>query len=345
MAVSKEYYKDLSAEELMQDEFFINSVKTPDESTDTFWKDFLLEYPHKKEDVAVARDFVRNLKFFYHHAAPDAEQRVWNHIVAASKDTGRVVSLASWRRWTVAAAVAGIVLTAAMWFFLQNGNFQKESTQYGEVKQVILPDQSIVVLNAHSGIEYKKNWQQGEVREVWLKGEAFFDVKHLHRQGQPIKAADRFVVHAGEATVEVLGTSFNVSDREAVTKVVLQTGRVRVDFRNKETASVVMEPGEMVQFDRQSGSLVKEKTLTEKHTSWKKREFLLDHTSVGELINVIENTYGYKVVIEGVDILNRQLSGTGKISLENEQTLFRSLELMLEVQITKTDGTLYIRKK
>ena len=106
-----------------------------------------------------------------------------------------------------------------------------------------------------------------------------------------------------------------------------------------------MEPGEIVKYDQQTRRLVREKTATEKYTSWKRKEFLLDNTSVEEIIAVIENTFGYKVVIEGKDMLNRQLSGTGKISLENEETLFKSLELLLEVSITKKDDTLYIRKK
>ena len=130
-----------------------------------------------------------------------------------------------------------------------------------------------------------------------------------------------------------------------MTKVVLQSGKVRIDFKEKNTSSVVMEPGEIVKYDQQTRRLVREKTATEKYTSWKRKEFLLDNTSVEEIIAVIENTFGYKVVIEGKDMLNRQLSGTGKISLENEETLFKSLELLLEVSITKKDDTLYIRKK
>lgn len=346
MAISKEYYKDLPLEELTQDDFFIQSIQLPDEKTATFWREFLLQYPDKKNEIEEAGRFVENLKFFNSAAPTGAKERVWNHIISEAKKEGSVVSINSKRRWMwAAAAVAGIIVVTAAWLLLQSENTIKESTRYTEVKQVTLPDQSVVTLNANSSIEYKKEWKAGQPREVWMKGEAFFDVKHLNKEGQPVKASDRFIVHAGTTNVEVLGTSFNVSDRQAVTKVVLQTGKVRLDFKDKQTASVTMEPGEVVNYDQQSKRLVKGKTTTEKYTSWKKKEFLLDNTSVEEVVAVIENTFGYKVVIEGKEMLNRQLSGAGKVSLENEETLFKSLELMLDVFITKKDDTLYIKKK
>lgn len=345
MAISKEYYKDLSSEELIQDDFFIKSIQLPDEKTGSFWKEFALEYPEKKDEVEEARHLLQKLKFFDPKASTGAKERIWMNVLSEAKKGGAVVKMNSRRRWIWAAAsVAAVVLATTAWLMMQPGSNAKDSTRYAEVKQVILPDQSVVTLNANSSIEYKKEWKEGKPREVWLKGEAFFDVKHLNKEGEPVKGSDRFIVHAGATNVEVLGTSFNVSDRQEVTKVVLQTGKVRLDFKDKQTASVTMEPGEVVNYDGQSKRLVKGKTTTEKYTSWKKKEFLLDNTSVEEVVAVIENTFGYKVVIEGKEMLNRQLSGTGKVSLENEETLFRSLEAMLDAEITKKDDTLYIKK-
>ncbi|HEX7845956.1 MAG TPA: FecR domain-containing protein, partial [Chitinophagaceae bacterium] len=307
MAISREYYKDLSIEELIQDEFFIDSIRMPDKEREDFWKAFLLEYPDRRNVIETAEHFVRSLKFQPVVAPAGTKEKLWEQVIAGSRSKGTVVKMKTkrWQVWVAAAAVLFAVVLAG--FLLTGESKEKINTQYAEVKQLVLPDQSVVTLNANSTITFKKEWKKNEVREVWLKGEAFFEVKHLNQEGQPVKEHERFIVHAGETSVEVLGTSFNVSDRQTVTKVMLQTGKVRIDFKDKKTASLLMEPGEVVKYDQQSKRLVKEKTTTEKYTSWKKKEFLLDNTSVEEVVTVIENTFGYKVVIEGKDMLNRQL--------------------------------------
>ncbi|HEX2628497.1 MAG TPA: FecR domain-containing protein, partial [Chitinophagaceae bacterium] len=251
MALSKEYYGNLSAEELAQDDFFIESVqkKTTDNS---FWNEFLIDYPHQRETFDEAVAFVQSLHFSNDRPAAGVKERIWNNIKEETSP-GKLVSLRSSKKWMwAAAAITILIACSAIWMITMNGQQHTTmGTAFGQTRQVILPDQSIVMLNANSSIEFDPKWDGKAKREVWLKGEAFFDVKHLHQQGA-IKESDRFVVHVGNTAVEVLGTSFNVSDRRQVTKVVLQTGSVRVDFADKNIASVMMSPGEMMQYDQQA---------------------------------------------------------------------------------------------
>ncbi|HEX6179883.1 MAG TPA: FecR domain-containing protein [Chitinophagaceae bacterium] len=345
MSVSKEYYKDLSAQELSQDNFFIESITKPDEQSLNFWNEFLSEYPHCTTTVEEASVFVRLMKFELATPAEGAKERIWDNVIDESRSQAQVVNLATRRKWMwAAAAIAGAIVVSAFLWAIQGSNNIIAHAQYGEVKQLILPDRSVVTLNANSSLEYSDDWTGG-VREVWLKGEAFFEVKHLAVGDKPIKESDRFIVHAGDAAVEVLGTTFNVSDRQKMVKVMLQTGSVRVQFKNNNVPAIVMEPGDLVQYDQQSKELVKEKVETQKYVSWKKKEILLDNTSVRDVVNVIEDTYGYKVIVSDSELLNRKISGTDRLSLENEQTLLKSLELMLDVKISKEDKMLRINKK
>ncbi|MFY7839847.1 MAG: FecR family protein [Lacibacter sp.] len=347
MAFSKQYYEHLSLEELVQDDFFIESVKQPNEKTKTFWTEFVLQYPQRKADVDTAESFVKHLKFEQQIAEPGVKEKLWQAITAQASAAPEVVPMFNRKRWMWAAAtLAGVLFVSAAWLFLQKSSFTNFTAQYGEVKQLVLPDQSVVTLNANSVLKYKKEWKEGMVREVWLEGEAFFDVKHLHEEGNPVKASDRFLVHVGDMTVEVLGTSFNVSDRKAETKVVLQTGKVRVDFKDKKKESMLMEPGDLVKYNQSTKQVVKEKTDTISTVAWKKKELMLNNTSVQDIINSIENNFGYKVEVADPALLTRKLAITGAtatISLENEQTLFEILEVSLNVEITKTNDTLYIR--
>jgi ferric-dicitrate binding protein FerR (iron transport regulator) len=251
------------------------------------------------------------------------------------------------RRWIWAAASVLAVGILSVWFLLQSGANNNISTRFGEVRQVSLPDQTLVTLNANSKLEYKKQWKKGEAREVWLKGEAFFEVTHLNRQGQPIKEEERFIVHAEGIKVQVLGTSFNVNDRDGFTKVLLQSGSVQIDFDDKNKESIILKPGDVAKLDRRTKDVIRETANGGNETSWKKKELRLDNTSFADIISRIENYYGYKVKVEDERLLGRQVSGTGasSLSLEDEETLFKSLEIILSIKIDKKDKTIYIKNR
>src|SRR5690606_4696634 len=92
------------------------------------------------------------------------------------------------------------------------------ATKNGEIRQVQLPDGSTVTLNAASTIEYNSlTWFLR--RKISLNGEAFFKV---------LKGPS-FSVGAGKASVEVLGTSFNVKQRNDIVSVACFTGKVTVN--------------------------------------------------------------------------------------------------------------------
>ena len=90
------------------------------------------------------------------------------------------------------------------------------NTDYGKISRLVVPDSSVVVLNANSTIKYEKKWDKNAPRELWLNGEAFFDVKHLDNDHK-IENYERFIVHTNNTTVEVLGTSFDIRERRGRT--------------------------------------------------------------------------------------------------------------------------------
>ena len=346
MSVSIEYYKEHTVEELVQDEYFIKSVSSPDEETDRFWAEFRQYYPEQRKSIEDASSMVRAFKFRPHHPPHGAKERIWESIQATTSDERGAKSMYR-KPWLWAAAAAAIILLIAstVLFWPDKETRTLISSQYGEVKQLILPDNSVVTLNANSELEYAAEWKEGQPREVWLHGEGFFEVKHLKQPGQALRQSDRFIVHAEGMAIEVLGTSFNVSDRHSVTKVVLEKGEVRIDFSEPGNNSVVMQPGELVTYDHIKKDVLKETANLGKSISWKRKELALDHTTVEELIRMIEDNYGYTVLVENKDILDRQITGTGTISIEDEQTLFRALEVILQVEISKKGTKLHIRNR
>ncbi len=119
--------------------------------------------------------------------------------------------------WTRYAAAAVILLLAGWFFWPSNGNLTKLQLAKAERIDAYLPDQSAFVLNAESTLEYdEQNWASD--RRLWLKGEAFFEVKK----------GSTFEVITPTGTVKVLGTRFNVRARKPVLEVACQSGKVAI---------------------------------------------------------------------------------------------------------------------
>jgi transmembrane sensor len=344
MPESKEYYQSLPAKELLSDEFFIESIKNPGPASIAFWNEFLVLYPEKRTEIDEAAAFLNGLKFSDYKAGSGVKERIWENVIARESQKPKVVSLNSRWWYRAAAAVAAIAVMTTVWMLMGESNNQI-STQYSEVKKVSLPDQSEVVLNANSSIQYKKKWKKGVPREVWLKGEAFFEVKHLNTPGQPVLEDEKFIVHAGDLKVQVLGTSFNVNNREQLTEVVLHSGSVQVNFENNP--GIILKPGERITYNPETKEVTKSIITSQDKIAWKNKELRLDNTSLRDLVSRIENYYGYQVKVEDEKILDRQVSGTGAsgFSLDDEAALFRSLEIILNIEIIKKDKTLYIRNR
>src|SRR5688500_15876627 len=116
------------------------------------------------------------------------------------------------RAWMAWSAAALVLLLAGAWFLFYNKDLSdpkqviaessvKKITQRAEQKYLLLPDSTQVWLNVASTLEFPETFRSG-VREVWLVGEAFFDVNHA--EDIP------FIIHTGNVTTRVLGTAFNV---------------------------------------------------------------------------------------------------------------------------------------
>src|SRR5687768_18409267 len=93
MSVSKEYYKDLSPEELLQDDFFIESITKPNEKSQRFWNDFLSEYPHRTAVVEEAAAFVRMMKFEPDLPVKGVKERIWENVIEAPASSAPVVNI------------------------------------------------------------------------------------------------------------------------------------------------------------------------------------------------------------------------------------------------------------
>jgi len=247
------------------------------------------------------------------------------------------------RRWPgraflkAAAAVAGITaLSFAAWKMYRQNSLVTYQTAYGEVRTLTLPDHSVVTLNGNSTLQYRRHWNAVKDREIWVTGEAFFDVKPAAQKG--------FLVHtAHRINVEVLGTTFNVLDRNGRTQVVLNSGKVRLSSSGRAIpAPIIMQPGELVEVKANARSYSKKHINAAAYASWKDHKLQFSNTNLAQIVEVLQETYGITVIVKDSTLLHQQLSGT--VPSQNVNMLLDGLSQLLDLKITRHNATVNIEK-
>ncbi len=188
----------------------------------------------------------------------------------------------------------------------------------GSVSEMVLPDGSIIFLNSDSRIKYSIDGKKG-IREVFLNGEAWFDVEK--NKNKP------FVVHTPFYDVNVTGTQFNIkaydSDNEVST--TLEEGEIIIqsteNFRLAE--NIILKPGEQVVLDKNSRELLIKTVNTKWFTAWKDNKLIFVNTNMKEFIVILERKYGIDIEIKNKAILDLHVDCT----LKNE-TIIEILEII-----------------
>lgn len=234
------------------------------------------------------------------------ERKIWEQVRAEVKPAGqtRVVRM-PWLRKAgkVAAVLAGcLLLTAAVLVYLNRRSEVSVRTAYGEIRSVMLPDSSLVVLNGNSRLRYAGDWDEAETREVWIEGEAFFTVTHKSNN-------QRFIVNTSDDfKVQVLGTRFNVDNREDAVEVVLNEGSIQLQYAGEETLN--LKPDTYVRYEKSTATLERKQVRSEHYSSWVDRREYFDNASLSSVVALLENTYGYTVEVKDPSVLDKKVVGS-----------------------------------
>ncbi len=165
-------------------------------------------------------------------------------------------------------------------------------------KEMVLSDGSTITLNAGAELTYPKKFN-GDVREVQLKGEAFFSI--AHNEALP------FVVHTNNATIQVLGTQFNVKAAKQLTEVLVTSGKVRVHMPGTADKNVELTSGD---FCTAHKTLLKQEQPNANYLSWKTRKVVFDATPLHKVMQVVEQTYGVQIQLPSAAVGNLPFTAT-----------------------------------
>lgn len=197
-----------------------------------------------------------------------------------------------------------------------------------------LSDNTQVYLNSGSSLRYPVRFT-GDVREVFLTGEGYFEVtKDVERA---------FVVKVGEMDVRVLGTSFNVSayPEDKVVETTLVEGKVRVEYKDKER---ILNPGMQLKFDRVKGEMDVRVVDTEVYTSWKDGYYYFKRESLERIMVMLSRWYNLNVFFQNSDLKDMEFGGRLK-RYEDITYLLKKMEETRDVKFEINGNTIIIKRK
>ena len=343
-------YSDYSLADLVTDENFQQWVKNPDAVSDAFWQDWLTRYPEKEAYVQQARALLSAIDFNKTPPAEIDQAGILKNIFARIEEEEPVSipfhsgDRSWWRRWmSVAAVLVGLLTTGVVYYTaFRPGRMIHYTTDYGESQTINLPDGSLVTLNAHSTLRSASDWKPDQLREVWLEGEAFFDVrKKTKAANTPVLPSSRFVVHTRDLHIEVLGTKFNVNNRRATTRVVLNSGKISLHRSAASTnPDLIMEPSELVEYSQSNRQLVKRKVNPEVYSAWVDKKLVFNETPLGEIAQLLEDNYGLKLEFGTEQLARRKF--TGSVATDDPELLLTAIATSFQLKINRRDDTIQI---
>ncbi len=180
--------------------------------------------------------------------------------------------------------------------------------------RLALPDGTRVWLNSNSQLEYPLNFKKS-LREVKLKGEAYFEV--AHDKNRP------FRVQASNGTIEVLGTAFDLNDyNKDISKVTLVNGSIRVLQGTNKSSQIY--PGQQASFEKEKISIAT--ANVEKEISWRQGYFFFDHDPIEDIMSTISRWYGIEVHFKG-KMPKKSYGG----SIKRTVTLAKALDILKDL--------------
>lgn len=206
---------------------------------------------------------------------------------------------------------------------------------YGKRSDIVLADGTHIWLNSGSQLSYPSEFKT-DSREVYLSGEAFFEVK-----ANPDKP---FYVITKDIKIKVLGTIFNVSSytNDSTVQTVLLKGKISAR-KNKLLASTVdLVPNERLTYDKANESLSKDKVDVQLYSSWVNGYLLFENMPITKVYMKLERYYNHKIVAEdGLD----KITFSGKLDLkDNIKDVLENIAFASSVKVQENNDSFFIKK-
>ncbi|AUP77454.1 FecR family protein [Flavivirga eckloniae] len=231
-----------------------------------------------------------------------------------------------YKKWLPIAAAASLLLFVSVYFLGMRNNLEY-NTLAGESVQIALPDASKVWLNAKSELAYNKDWKTS--RAIDLKGEGYFEVAK----------GKTFTVKTPYGTVTVLGTKFNVKQRQDFFEVYCYEGTVSVMHKGKETILKANSffNSKVLEKNSQQGHAINEKPY------WIEGISVFENAPIDQVVSDISIQYDIEFIMNSN--LNINLEYTGKYNYNDTlEDVLNVLCQSLNLKYTKKGKRIYLNE-
>ncbi len=230
-----------------------------------------------------------------------------------------------------------LIVNISLWYYFTSSNekviWNEIHVPKGETSQFIFQDGTKVFLNADSKLSYPTNFK-GDIREVKLDGEAYFEVS---------KNPDKlFLVATGKLMIKVYGTSFKVNGYSSSNKVTarLDEGSISLLLPNQQEQK--LEPGYEASFNTTTGSLTMEKSSMSGKPSWQTNQLEFNNITLEEVVEIMERTYNVNITIGDNTI--KHYNYHLKFNKATIDEVFDALQLITPIRVKK-EGDKYLIHK
>lgn len=365
-----------SVEDLVVNDSFIAYCMQQDAGDRSFWDEYLEQHPEALPTVEEARLLVLGLKLML--------QKKQNELSASDEKGGQALYVPEAivqqlnpvderqpanpykRKWSWAVAAVACVAIAFGLFYQSRSpvaNNRKEieriastvtpvQSKAGELKTLVLPDNSTITLNMGSSLKLSDGFANTN-RDVYLDGEAFFEV--THNKNLP------FVVHVKDYKVKVLGTRFNVkaynNDRLSETSLLEGSVQIIVDKNGRDEVYKTLQVNQKFTVKTDTSTLLfnahgedrgdvtplsyyDEKQAVE--TAWTKDMLIFEGQSMDEIKNVLERKFGVTITIPDKKV--QQYMYSANFTNESIDEILKALQLSYPFTYKKEGNTIIINK-
>jgi transmembrane sensor len=320
-------YKYSNIEDFILDESFCQYVTgTHSESID-FWNSWIIDNPDKKKDFNSA---VNVLKVLYNKnkiTVPVNKGLTFKSLLQKveqeERNAYKINRFIASTWFKVAAIIILAIGISFLWNLIKNINTSEKDIKYceiivpiGEKSKIILVDGTSVWINSGSHFKYPVNFGEKN-REVYLSGEAYFDVtKHKGKT---------FIVSTRDVRVNVLGTAFDVKcyPEDSKTQTTVVRGLVKVESINgKDESPIYLRPNQMVSIkaeklkNTQNNVPLYEiqhieirKVNTVNITCWKDRLLVFYDETFEDMALKMERWYNVKIIIQNEKLKKERYTG------------------------------------
>jgi ferric-dicitrate binding protein FerR (iron transport regulator) len=283
-------------------------------------------------------------------------------IIIETEEPGKIFTF--WRS-IAAIFLAGICISFSYYFLNHTSkvtrvaNLELVKTPTRIKSRIILSDGSIITLNAETTLKYPPAFT-GQTREVYLDGEAFFDVAKDHKHP--------FIVHAGKMSIKVLGTAFNVKSysNDASSETTLIRGAIEVTLADRPSDRIILKPSDKLILKSSTFKIynsskhlaaitpdsvntnyaltnltyLKSNDTTIVETSWVNNKLVFKDEVFNELANQMERWYGVKIKFKNGSVKDYRF--TGVFEKESLTQALDALKMIETFNYKYKNETIYI---